>query len=96
MSSMLATVDKRDRRLHEKGRDVEGYDTYRVYYRDEDDLLMPTFGWTVAFAKNQRDAAKAVEQEVDGAVPIYAEDLVIGDVTGLAEILEIHGYDLQW
>jgi hypothetical protein len=96
MSSMLATVDRRDRRLHDKRRDAEGYDTYRVYYRDEDDFLMPTPSSTVAFAKNQRDAAKAVEQEVDGAVPMYSEDLVIGDITGLAEILEIHGYDLCW
>jgi hypothetical protein len=96
MSSMLATVDREDRRLHEKGRDAEGYDTYRVYYRDEDDFIMPTFGWTVALAKNQRDAAKAVEREVDGAVPMYSEDLVIGETTGLAEILEIHGYDLCW
>lgn len=96
MSSMLATVDRRDRRLHNQQRDVDDYDVYRVYYRLEDDFVMPTFCTVTAYAKTERGAAEAVDEEVDGSVPLYAEEMELGEIKPFREILEVHGHDPVW
>ena len=93
---MLATTDRRDRRAHRSRRTAESYRRFRVYYRLEDDVIMPTPNDTVAFAKTQDEAAQAVLEEVDGAVPIYVEEFKLAKRVSYKEILEIHGYDINW
>jgi hypothetical protein len=93
---MLATVDRRDRRLHNQQRDVADYDVYRVYYRLEDDFLIPTFCTMTAYAKTERDAARAVDEEIDGSIPLYSEEMELGEIESFRDILEIHGYDPVW
>lgn len=96
MTGMLATTDKRDRRMHSERKSADSYRRIRVHYRLEDDVVMPTPCTIVAFAKTQEGAAKAVAEEVDGAVPIYTEEFEIGERSSFREILGFHGYDVKW
>jgi hypothetical protein len=93
---MLATTDRRDRREHSNRRTAESYRKFRVYYRLEDDVILPTPNDIVAFAKTQDEAAQAVADEIDGAVPIYVEEFKLAKRVSYKEILEIHGYDTNW
>ena len=93
---MLATTDRRDRRAHRNGRTAERYRRFRVYYRLEDDVILPTPCDTVAFAKTQDEAAQSVAEEVDGAVPVYVEEFKLAKRVSYREILGIHGYDIKW
>jgi hypothetical protein len=96
MYSKLASVTIEEKREDEKMPSVDGVEKFRVYYRLEDDMILPTYCHVTVVARTQERAAKAVKDRIEKAVPIYVEDFKLGEMLTRSELLEKHGHTVQW
>lgn len=96
MYSKLASVTIEEKREDAKMPSVDGVEKFRVYYRREDDMILPTYCHVTVMARTQERAAKAVKDRIERAVPLYVEEFKLGEMISRWDLVEMHGHDISW